>query len=473
MAAAFALNANAQQKVNLNLGDSVVQTVQLGADDYIAFGRPAGVSDLLPVDITGITATKNSVKYTVETDPKGGLFIQMLMAESYLDLYLQLYMSSSVATANDSILTQAFRTFLLSGYGFGGYGPQTITAKNGEENENGETDFIPGGQKYYIVAADLTQTSTGYALGKNMTYKTVTTLAPGESTETLQATFDGVDSDGNAGFSVTPSAGIKTLYMVLGTKKSIDQFISIYGYDYLMFTQANAFTAEEWNALEAADRKWTVSKENDYTFCVLGVDNNGDWVKVQLDDLHIKPVADDKCATVDLSQFTSGDGSMSATYSVSSNASAVSKAKLLVMKETQWDDALNALIADTTKNYTNPYEAWAEEMEAAEGTVDVTDQVNTAKKVEYSRTFTDSERGWYVIVLAVTDENGTSITRTSFHSHLTDAEHETISHTYPVSSSSASAPKAVAGKKELKVMNGTVAKPLGKVSLDSIVNNIR
>lgn len=472
MAAAFSLNATAQQKVNLNLGDQTVKTVELGADDYIAFGRPAGVSETLPVDISGITAGKNSVRYTVETDPSGSLCIQMLLAESYLDMYLRMYMDSSIAEATDTQLKQAFRTFLLSGYGYGGYGPMTVNAKDGEENENGETDFIPGGQKYYIVAADLTQTSTGYALGENMTYKTVTTLTPGESTETLQVAFNGVDANGKASFSVTPSDGIKTLYLVLAKTKSIDQFVSVYGYDYLMFTQANAFTAEQWNALDEADRKWSISEENDYTFCALGVDNNGDWVKVQLDNLHIKPTADDACPTVDLTQFASGDGSMSAAYAVSSKTSAVSKAKLLVMKETDWDVALNNLLANSS-SYTKPSDAWGEAIEQAQGTIDVTDQATASSKVEYSRTFTDEERGWYVIVLAVTDENGTTITRTSFHSHLTSAQPETVSHTYPTATASSAAPKSNTGKPQLKPMSGTVAKPSCNVPIDRIAGKTK
>ena len=36
-AASFACNAQAQQKVMLNKGDQTVETVKLGADDYIAF----------------------------------------------------------------------------------------------------------------------------------------------------------------------------------------------------------------------------------------------------------------------------------------------------------------------------------------------------------------------------------------------------------------------------------------------------
>ena len=44
-AAAFCTTADAQQKVNLNLGDKTVATVQLDEGDYIAFGRPEGVPE--------------------------------------------------------------------------------------------------------------------------------------------------------------------------------------------------------------------------------------------------------------------------------------------------------------------------------------------------------------------------------------------------------------------------------------------
>ena len=39
-AAAIAVPAEAQQRVNLNKGDQNVESVKLGEGDYIAFGRP-------------------------------------------------------------------------------------------------------------------------------------------------------------------------------------------------------------------------------------------------------------------------------------------------------------------------------------------------------------------------------------------------------------------------------------------------
>lgn len=40
LAVAFVATAEAQQKVFLNKGNKTIETVMLGTDDYIAFGRP-------------------------------------------------------------------------------------------------------------------------------------------------------------------------------------------------------------------------------------------------------------------------------------------------------------------------------------------------------------------------------------------------------------------------------------------------
>ena len=44
IAAAIGTHANAQQKVYLNKGNENVATIELAANDYIAFGRPEGVA---------------------------------------------------------------------------------------------------------------------------------------------------------------------------------------------------------------------------------------------------------------------------------------------------------------------------------------------------------------------------------------------------------------------------------------------
>ena len=59
LAMAFVATAEAQQKVFLNKGNKTIETVMLGTDDYIAFGRPVGVPEQSKVEIADLTAGKN------------------------------------------------------------------------------------------------------------------------------------------------------------------------------------------------------------------------------------------------------------------------------------------------------------------------------------------------------------------------------------------------------------------------------
>ena len=132
---------------------------------------------------------------------------------------------------------------------------------------------------------------------------------------------------------------------------------------------------------------------------------------------------------MDLTDYSCVDGSLNVTYNVKTKASKIDKASILVMKENDWDDALNEIVKN--KNYENPYEAWPEEVAAATEAKDVTADINADGKLDFSRNFTQKERGWYVVVLGVTDANGTTVTRAAFHTHIENAEWSILSRTYP------------------------------------------
>ena len=78
-AASFACNAHAQQEVMLNKGDQTVETVKLGADDYIAFGRPEGVPVQKDVEVVSTEVGKNYVSYKVETKEADKIYSHMLL----------------------------------------------------------------------------------------------------------------------------------------------------------------------------------------------------------------------------------------------------------------------------------------------------------------------------------------------------------------------------------------------------------
>lgn len=453
-----AMTAQAQQKVYLNKGTQKVETVELADGDYISLGRPAGVPAQRLAEIINAKTTKNSVNYTILTKSDNQPFYQMMVSEMTLQLFMEQYMGYSLATATPEELNETFSTLLYAGYGYGQIGTTDFKKVNGEEDEiSGETSFVIGGVNYYIVTCDLVIKNNQYVLGNDMSYKVVKTAEPGESSEQLDIAYNGLDDEGMAMFSVTPGSGLKTLHMVLGKSRSVDEMTSIYGYNNILASDATNFTVEQWNTLKDEDKKWDISAEDDYTFVVAGVDANGDQVRKELTNIHIKPIADDLCPNVDNDSFTAENGEVNATFSLSSKTSSpITKATVLAMKETDWDLALNNLISQGTT--TTPSEGWPT-VARGTGAVDVTSQIADGKYT-YNRTFTEAERDWYVLVFAVTDENGTTITRISFHTHLDNAIPEIISHTYPVASASA--------KKAAKAPGAKLsAKTVGHISLNA------
>ena len=128
-------------------------------------------------------------------------------------------------------------------------------------------------------------------------------------------------------------------------------------------------------------------------------------------------------ATGTISVLDNGDG----TYTIKSKASSIKSARMLVMKENDWDDALNEYQVET------PTMAWADFMATTDKAEDVTEVVKLFNgKFTFKKSFSDAERGWYVAVLAVTDEYGTTVSRSTFHSYIADAEFGTLLKTFHV-----------------------------------------
>lgn len=77
--------------------------------------------------------------------------------------------------------------------------------------------------------------------------------------------------------------------------------------------------------------------------------------------------------------------------------------------------------------------AWADFMATTDKAEDVTEVVKQFNgKFTFKKPFSDAERGWYVAVLAVTDDYGTTVSRSTFHSYIADAEFGTLSKTFHV-----------------------------------------
>lgn len=462
--AAISTEAQAQNKVFLNKGTDKIEMVELGEGDYIAFGRPEGVPMQRLAEIVNDATTKNSISYTILAKTQETACYQMTVSEYFLDAAMQQYFGTSLAKASEEDMRNVFSTLMYARYGYANMGTQTYSLKNGEEDANGETQWILGGLNYYIVTCDLQYDAEKqqYVLGNDMSYKIVKTSEPAESKEKINVEYKGLDTNGNPLFSVIPSSGIKTMHMILATTRSIDEAINLYGYDFLMATQAKNFTAEQWNELKDEDKVWNVSKEDDYSFLVLGIDENGDQVKEQLDNIHIKPIADDNCPNLDTDSFSCKDGELNVKYKVSSKTNSdITKATILLIPENDWDNKLNELVRKN--GYEKPSEGWPIVAED-EGYENVTDLIDEDGTYTYTKSIPLAQKDWYALVFAVTDKNGTTITRTSFNSHLENAEAETISHTYPAKAD-ALAIKAAA---KLKASYGMKSIKLNKANAISL-----
>lgn len=462
--AAISTEAQAQNKVFLNKGTDKIEMVELGEGDYIAFGRPEGVPMQRLAEIVNDATTKNSISYTILAKTQETACYQMTVSEYFLDAAMQQYFGTSLATASEEDMRNVFSTLMYARYGYANMGSQTYSLKNGEEDANGETQWILGGLNYYIVTCDLQYDAEKqqYVLGNDMSYKIVKTTAPATSKEKIDVEYAGLDKDGNPLFSVKPSNGIKTLHMILATTRSVDEAVNVYGYDFLMATQASSFTAAQWNELKDEDKVWDVSKEDDYSFLVLGIDENGDQVKEQLDNIHIKPIADDNCPNLDTESFSCEEGELKVEYKMSSKTnSEITKATILLIPENTWDNNLNDLVREN--KYEKPSEGWPIAAEG-EGYENVTDLIDEDGTYTYTKSIPLAQKDWYALVFAVTDKNGTTITRTSFNSHLENAESETISHTYPVKDNS----QIVSTAAKLKASHSMKSIKLGKTNTITI-----
>lgn len=431
VAAAFSATAQAQQKINLNKGDKVIETVELGDADYIAFGRPDGVKAQQSVEIANVKAGKNYVNYDVVTEKEQQPYYQMCVSGSYLNLFCIQYFGQSFSAMSESDKLQVLAT-LLPQEGYGMMGNATFKKVDGEMDENSyQTIFISADETYYIVACNLVQTEEGYVLGNELSYQTVKTAEAGESKATLGVEYKGLDADGKAVFDVTPGIDVHSLHLVLATSRSIDEFVNTYGYSALMYTQGINFNAEQWQQYGDQYKAWNIKKEGDYSFYALGVDEKGDWVKASVEKVHIKPLVTDDCPEVNIVNNQCVDGELAIQYEVKSKAENIKSAKMLIMKEAEWDNTLNDMVRETGAE--KPSELWADYMSTTDKAEDVTEALKAlGNTFTFKKSFTQEERGWYVAVLAVTDDYGTTVTRASFHTHLDNAEWDIISNTYPL-----------------------------------------
>ena len=217
---------------------------------------------------------------------------------------------------------------------------------------------------------------------------------------------DGKRYEMRAAFAEKKADGVN-FYLTPGNIGSANELDNCYYYVRLFVPQSN---------MDGSELDVQGNKKYELTF----VDNVTDVNNPQTFSISNDAPAS---ATGTISVLDNGDG----TYTIKSKASSIKSARMLVMKENDWDDALNAYDVET------PTMAWADFMATTDKAEDVTEVVKQFNgKFTFKKPFSDAERGWYVAVLAVTDDYGTTVSRSTFHSHSADAEFGTLSKTFPV-----------------------------------------
>lgn len=411
------MTAAAQNNLYLMKDGQVVDSFKVSDGDYVAFKRPASTPAKQTVALEGVSTGKNFIQYKVTTATADQYYAHAFFQGSTLDKILQYYYGVKIEEADETTLKAALRP-LVQYYGYTDKGTLTYTITNGE-NDGKYTDFfIPAGQDFYVVANDLTSVDEqgGTAkLGDELSVVKLTTLEAGTSTETVAVEYAGLNDDLEAMYNITPSSGIVTLYTMLAKKKQLDQNTSIYGFDKVFFGGAEAWTATDWTKY-GDQQAWELDGEDDYVMTVLGIDGNGDWVKATCAQ-HIATAADN-CPKVNILSKEAADGSVTIKYEIT--PSNVTAAHVRLMKE---NDVSNARNNGET----------LDQIAVGGDAEDITATINTEGEATFSKT--DIARGWYELLISATDANGTNVTEACFHSHLTNAEWEIRTSTFPTANS--------------------------------------
>lgn len=410
--ALFFAVAEAQETVYLVKGKKVVGKYKVADVDYLTFNLPDSVQDGLSAEVSAVGAGKNYISYKVTTKDTEQYYGHYFFQSPVLDTMLRTYYGTTVDEADEETLNYVIK-LLVGNYGYMDQGTQTFTISNGTDDGYGRDFFVPAGQDFYVAAVNVTETtSTGGTLGDEVSLVKLSTLAPGESKETIGLKFLALDDEGNATYDIEPSSGIVTLYTLFGSKRSLDQAESLYGADYVLYAQGDSWTAADW-ASYGAQQSWEIDGENDYVMKVVGFDVNGDRVSVS-DEQHLA-LQTGGCPTVSVGDKSSGDGAVSVAFTIEPQT--VSSAHVRLMLENDLKDALNVPGATL------------DQVAVAGDAQDITSSITSDGA--YTFTASDLSRGWYTLLISATTDAGTTVTKASFHSHLTGFTWEIVSTTFP------------------------------------------
>lgn len=407
---ALTATAFAQQKLYLMKGDKTVASYNTDEIDYVTFRRPADAQVQEAFVVTPKGAGKTSLTFRITAQDEEQTYAAAWIPASQVEFMLQYLYGKTIETADTASLQTILRRLVLASSIIITRGSQTFSISNDKAFDDGTLPSIVPGLDYFVTVTDI---DSSFTIGKKIYYATMHTAEPEQSKETISVEYNGLTSDGNASFDITPSSGIKKFYALFGNDKSLQQYAGTLGYSGALTAFGYEFTPEEWNAYSEEDRAWEIDGEGDYSLYVLAIDANGDTLMAQATE-HIQEENAYGTPTITILSKEAADGNVKVNFEIIPNE--VSKATVRLMKENDVSNALNE--GKTLIDITNCDEA-----------TDITSTINAAGAYTFSQS--DIARGWYTLLVCATNDKGSTVMQAGFHSHLTDASWEVNSTAFP------------------------------------------
>lgn len=395
LAVAACIGANAQTAENNTMylikGDHVVGKYDVDAVDYVSFKLPEGVIDAsLWVSVADLG--KNTVSYTVNTSSNTVAYAHGLVPYADMNMLALEYNGAEFDNLDEEAKVKLLQSYLPY-CGYLGVGADTYTLKDWDTDVYGKKITVKPGTRYFVCAWEV-DPSTQAPL-ETFSYVEAATLDPDKSTASLSVNFIRQNEQGLA-FDIQGSDDINYVVTAYGYKKTMEEFVEVYGLDYLLDTFGGQWTISELqgenelgNGIEAAT--WPVYDTGEYVLYVRAYDYKGDIVDA-------KCVATAQAVTSEGPSITifskeKGEGRVSINFEIS--PSNVTEAYVRLLPENDLDDLLN----DKWEYY---------EIASSSQATDIVDAINTMG--EY--TYTNNELGqmWYSLLVYAKDKDGARAT---------------------------------------------------------------
>lgn len=399
IAAAACFGATAQEAENMYLikSDRVVGKYAVDDVDYVSFRLPDGVVEE-PIWITVDNTGKNTVTYTVNTLEQYANYAHGIL--SYYDVN---YMSMDMYGDNFEYLTEEQQIYILQGTlpysAYLGIGTNTYTQTDWRSDGLGHRFQVMPNTRYFICAWEVDPVTQ--APLDTFVYTETTTLAPGQSSGTLDVTFKRQNEEGLA-YNITANDDILYIMTAFGKKYIMDMYVQAYGADFLFGTFGQIFTLDAMQGssdinpnIEAAT--WPADESGEYILMVRGYDADGNMVETSAVGTYEAPTSPGP--QINIISKSKGQGKVSVNFEIT--PSNVSEAYVRMLEENEVDNKLN--------------DGWyLYEIASSGDCIDIENAIHNFG--EYTFTRDNLPEKWYSILIYARDKDGArTIQRINFN----------------------------------------------------------